>query len=33
MRLNHLSKAQLNQVDGLLAILDRFDAEHDLSVA
>jgi hypothetical protein len=33
MRLNHLSKAQLNQVDALLAILDRFDSVHDLSVA
>ena len=33
MRLNHLSKAQLNQVDALLAILDRFDSEHHLSVA
>ena len=33
MRLNHLSKAQLSQVDALLAILDRFDSEHHLSVA
>jgi len=33
MRSNHLSKAQFNQVDALLAILDRFDSEHDLSVA
>lgn len=33
MRSNHLSKAQLNQVDALLAILDRLGSEHDLSVA